>query len=471
MPKISVVIPVYNTGKYLSECLDSVLGQTFTDIEIICINDGSTDNSLNILQKYKKKDSRIKVINQKNSGVIVARNIGIQKASADLIYPLDGDDMIATNTLHELYKAFTKHRGDVITSRVVKFGNESGEMSLPNPTKLNFCRQNCAVNAALFRKSDFIAAGGYDSAYAVALEDYDLWLNFVYRQNLKFYRVPKKLFFYRIKPKSESRNEQHADQRKDIVKTFYTKYPKMRYWLIVSNYLKKLKKIFRFFFRIQDHTVKIFKIPVYKTRKYDTVVSVGAACFVPQVLTSLKLRDFSGPFDWMFGSHIITRLNFIKTGFKNYFNFDDFEYIGENPDNGKNIYKNIQSGIVYNHDFPHGEFKDIFGPVADKYKRRTDRFIEHLYSDKKVLLVFFELNDTGDKQQIIKMMDDINKKYPAHIDLLYVNHNANIKLGKNTRIKRISKYVLYAEYHYKKFPDELLQARKICKKLLKKVAK
>lgn len=471
MPKISVIIPVYNTGKYLPECLDSVLQQTFTDIEIICINDGSTDDSLKILRKYEKKDSRITVINQKNSGVIVARNKGIQSASADLIYPLDGDDMIATNTLHELYKAFTKHRGDVITSRVVKIGNESGEMSLPNPTKLNFCRQNCAVNAALFRKSDFIAAGGYDSAYTTALEDYDLWLNFVYRQNLKFYRVPKKLFFYRIKPKSESRNEQHRNQHNDIVKTFYTKYPKMRHWLIISNCLKKLKKIFRFFFRIQDHTVKIFKIPVFKTRKYDTVVSVGAACFVPQTLESLHLRDFSGPFDWMFGSDIITRLNFIKTGFKNYFNFDDFEYVGENPDNGKQTYKNNRSGIVYNHDFPHGEFKDVFGPVADKYKRRTDRLINHLQNDKRILLVFFELNDTGEKQKIIKMMNDINKKYPARIELLYVNHNPNIELGHHTRVKRISDYVMYAEYHYKKFPDELPQANKICKKLITKIAK
>ncbi len=471
MPKISVIIPVYNTEKYLSECLDSVLGQTFTDIEIICINDGSTDNSLNILQKYEKKDSRIKVINQKNSGVIVARNIGIQKASADLIYPLDGDDMIATNTLHELYKAFTKHRGDVITSRVVKFGNESGEMSLPNPTKLNFCRQNCAVNAALFRKSDFIAAGGYDSAYAVALEDYDLWLNFVYRQNLKFYRVPKKLFFYRIKPKSESRNEQHADQHKDIVKTFYTKYPKMRMYVKLSKLKKLPKKILRFFFRIQDHTIKIFKIPVYRTRKYDTVVSVGAACFVPQVLTSLKLRDFSGPFDWMYGSDILTRLTFIKNRFKNYFDFDDFEYVGLNPDNGKAVYKNKRSGIVYNHDFPTGNFKDVFPDVKEKYSRRIRRVIEHLDSNGKILLVYSELGNTGDKEKIVKLINEINTKYSANIDLLYINHKNSIGLKKYIKPKRIYEHLIYAEYHYSKYPDELGQARHICKKIVRRIAK
>ena len=471
MPKISVIIPVYSSGKYLAECLNSVIVQTLQDIEIICINDGSTDNSEKILKEYAKKDKRIIIINQKNSGVIVARNNGVEHATADLIYPLDSDDLILPNALQELYNAFNEHRGDVITSRVMKFGADSGEMVLPTPTKLNFSHQNCAVNAALFRKKDFIVAGGYDKAYVMALEDYDLWLNFVYRQNLRFYRVPKQLFMYRIKEKCESRNEQHRSQHPVIIKSFLKKYPKMKFYKIFYSLLKLLRKMCRFFFRIQDGKIKIFKIPLWRLRKYDSVISVGAACFVPETLKKLKLRDFSGPFDWMFGSHAITRLKFIKNKFKDYFNSADFEYIGENPNNGKMVYKNIKSGIFYNHDFPHGSFTDVFGPVADKYKRRTDRLIMHLQTDERVLLVFFELNDTGDKQKIIDIMNDINKKYDAHIDLLYVNHNPNIKLGKYTRVKRISDYVMYAEYHYDKFPDELPYANKVCKKLLRKIAK
>ena len=471
MPKISVIIPVYNTDKYLAECLDSVIAQTFNDIEIVCINDGSTDDSLKILRKYAKKDSRIKIVNQKNSGVVVARNNGIAQSTADLIYPLDSDDKIAPNALSELYNALMNNRGDVITTRIIKFGAESGEMVLPEPTKLNFSRQNCSVNAALFRKSDFVAAGGYDIAYKTALEDHDLWLKFIYRYNLRFYRVPQPLFFYRIKTKAESRNKRNLEKHAKIVEKFYDRYPKMNRYLFFSKCIKLFNRAIRFFFRIQNNTIKIFKIPVYKIRKYDTVVSVGVACFVPETLKKLKLRDFSGPFDWMFGSHILTRLNFVKNGFKNYFNYDDFECVGENPDNGKNVYKNKKSGIVYNHDFPKGDFADVFGPVAEKYKRRTERLITHLKTDKRVLLVFFELNDTGDIQKIIKVMDDINKKYSAHIDLLYVNHNPNIKLGRHTKIKRLSRYLLYAEYHYDKFPDELPLANKVCKKLIRKVAK
>ena len=471
MPKISVIIPVYNTGRYLPECLDSVLAQTLSDIEIICINDGSTDNSAEILKKYAKQDTRIRVINQKNSGVIATRNNGIQHANADLVYPLDSDDMITPNALQDLYDAFINQRGDVITSRVMKFGTDTGEMILPKPNKFNFWHSNCSVNAALFRKSDFMRAGGYDTAYSTALEDYDLWLNFVYRQKLRFYRVPKILFMYRIKDKTESRNEQHRSQHAAIVESFFTKYPAMRRYRLLSKFTKLFRKFVRFLFRIQNNKIKIFKIPVWSLRKYDTVISVGAACFVPTSMKSLKLRDFSGPFDWMYGSDVMTRLKFVKNRFKDYFKFDDFEYIGENPDNGKSIYKNKQSKIIYNHDFPRGNLSDVFESVATKYNRRIERTIIHLNKDKRVLLAFFELNDTGDKQKIIQIMNDINQVYNAHIDLLYVNHNPSIKLGRHTRIKRISDHVIYAEYHYEKYPDELPYANKVCRKLLKRVAK
>lgn len=266
MPKISVIIPVYNTAKYLAECLDSVIAQTMTDIEIVCINDGSTDDSLKILRKYAKQDSRIRVINQKNSGVIAARNNGVAHATADLIYPLDSDDKIAPDTLQELYNAFINNRGDVITSRIMKFGTARGEMVLPKPNKLNFCRQNCSVNAALFRKSDFIAAGGYDAAYKIALEDYDLWLNFVYRQNLRFYRVEKPLFFYRIKNKYESRNKQNDNQHDDIIKTFYIKYPKMKLYFILYKWHNRFKRFGKLFFNKEHHKIKLFGIPIKTIR-------------------------------------------------------------------------------------------------------------------------------------------------------------------------------------------------------------
>src|SRR5690554_7984530 len=94
MPKISVIIPVYNKAPYLEQCLNSVINQTYKNLEIIIIDDGSTDNSLEICEKYRKKDERIQLISQENQGVSVARNKGIQKASGEWIYFLDADDYL-----------------------------------------------------------------------------------------------------------------------------------------------------------------------------------------------------------------------------------------------------------------------------------------------------------------------------------------------------------------------------------------
>ena len=107
---ISVIIPVFNTERYLEECLDSVLHQTLNGIEIIAINDGSTDHSLNILQEYAKKDPRISIINQPNLGVFVARNRGILRACGEFVCFLDSDDFYPSDgTLKLLYTKAKEH--------------------------------------------------------------------------------------------------------------------------------------------------------------------------------------------------------------------------------------------------------------------------------------------------------------------------------------------------------------------------
>ena len=95
MPKISVIIPVYNVEKYLRQCLDSVINQTFKDLEIICVNDASTDNSLCILEEYAQKDNRIVIFqNEKNSGLGLTRNHGLKYATGEYIHFLDSDDWV-----------------------------------------------------------------------------------------------------------------------------------------------------------------------------------------------------------------------------------------------------------------------------------------------------------------------------------------------------------------------------------------
>ena len=90
--KVSVIIPVYNTEKYLRQCLDSVVNQTLRDIEIICVDDGSTDGSIEILREYEQKDSRVKMLCQKNQYAGVARNNGLNYASGEYVFFMDSDD-------------------------------------------------------------------------------------------------------------------------------------------------------------------------------------------------------------------------------------------------------------------------------------------------------------------------------------------------------------------------------------------
>ena len=113
LPKVSVIIPVYNVEKYLSQCLDSVTKQTIEALEIICVNDGSTDSSLEILKKYAEKDSRIQIISQKNAGSAAARNSGIRVATGQYVGFIDSDDWIDLNYYEKLYRAACSQNADI----------------------------------------------------------------------------------------------------------------------------------------------------------------------------------------------------------------------------------------------------------------------------------------------------------------------------------------------------------------------
>ena len=122
MCEISVIVPVFNVEDYLNECLDSLINQSFSDIEIICVNDGSTDKSLEILENYQKKDRRVKVISQDNLGLGAARNRGLLNAKGKFIYFIDSDDYIDSDALEKLYKNITDNDSDVVLFKFKSFG-------------------------------------------------------------------------------------------------------------------------------------------------------------------------------------------------------------------------------------------------------------------------------------------------------------------------------------------------------------
>ena len=113
-PKISVIVPVYNTEKYLHRCIDSILAQTFTDFEVLLIDDGSTDSSGTICDEYAHKDSRVRVFHKENGGVGAARKMGIDNAFGKYSIHVDSDDWIECNMLEELYKKACDTQADMV---------------------------------------------------------------------------------------------------------------------------------------------------------------------------------------------------------------------------------------------------------------------------------------------------------------------------------------------------------------------
>ena len=139
--KVSIVVPVYNSEKTLVKCLDSILNQTYKNIEVLCINDGSIDSSLKILNEYQKKDKRIIIINQKqNRGVSYTKNHGIKKASGDYICFVDSDDYIDNKMIEKMYLFSIENKLDIVKCNYTNYIDDrkyNVSLSYKNKTILN----------------------------------------------------------------------------------------------------------------------------------------------------------------------------------------------------------------------------------------------------------------------------------------------------------------------------------------------
>ena len=113
-PKVSIIVPVYNDEPHVRQCIDSLINQTYRNIEIICVNDGATDESGEILAEYAAKDSTIKVISQKNAGLSAARNVGFSFATGDYVMYVDSDDWIDLETCETAVAIAVKHKADIV---------------------------------------------------------------------------------------------------------------------------------------------------------------------------------------------------------------------------------------------------------------------------------------------------------------------------------------------------------------------
>lgn len=149
-PKVSIIIPVYNVEEYLGQCLDSLLSQTLDDFEIICVDDGSTDKSADILETYAANDHRIKIITQKNKGAGAARNTGEKEATGTYLFFMDSDDYCSTDFLSKVVPYAEKKDSDILVFNYCKFDNQSGKKEYRD----GLVKARCPLHKEVFSYKD-----------------------------------------------------------------------------------------------------------------------------------------------------------------------------------------------------------------------------------------------------------------------------------------------------------------------------
>ena len=199
--KVSIIIPIYNCAEYISDCIESIIHQSYSNIEIIIVNDGSSDDSLSICKKYEKKDDRIIIINNKNNGVSYSRNCGIKKSSGEYICFIDADDWIHKNYIEKLVDCI-KNNNDIAMCNYIsaychnQIINKYNNIDI-NDDYLSFITKNNCWNpwAKLFKKATITEMFDVDVSSSE-----DLLFNFMNSKNIiRIGYVDEALYYYRRK--------------------------------------------------------------------------------------------------------------------------------------------------------------------------------------------------------------------------------------------------------------------------------
>lgn len=231
MAKVSIIIPVYNVERYLEKCLDSVLGQSMEDIEIVLVNDGSTDGSAEICRKYAGKDPRIVLINQENAGLSAARNTGFRHSSGEYILYVDSDDYIRPDSCERLYEAACELDCDIIAANEIKVVNGEeipGERRrLPEKkivtgkefyvTSLRLGGMSPCVQFSLYRRA-FLAGSGISFKEGILHED-ELWTPQVLLKAASLACLELPFYYHLCREGSITQKKDHTKNSLDMLNT------------------------------------------------------------------------------------------------------------------------------------------------------------------------------------------------------------------------------------------------------------
>lgn len=216
-PKITVLMPAYNAGKYIHAAIDSVLAQTFPDLELLIINDGSTDDTEKIIRSYS--DNRIRLINQSNQGIASALNIGLLNANGELVARFDADDICMPDRLAAQYEFLNLHPEYIIVGSDAEYMDMNGEFVFTckvqahtNDEIQELTSSRCPFihSAVMFRKAAIMDAGAYDT-HAYAFQDHLLWSKVIKKG--KACNLQQTLLQVRLNPESISIDERWRTKR------------------------------------------------------------------------------------------------------------------------------------------------------------------------------------------------------------------------------------------------------------------
>ncbi|MEJ2136585.1 MAG: glycosyltransferase family A protein, partial [Desulfofustis sp.] len=211
MTAVSVIIPCYNQGAFLSEAVESVRAQTHENVEIIIVNDGSDDDETAGICSALEGPG-IKVITTSNQGLAAARNKAIEEAVGTYILPLDADDKIAPSYISEAVSVLeSDSQIGIVYCRARLFGAVEGEWHLPDYSLEEMLKDNIIFCTALFRRKDWESVGGYDPGMVYGWEDYDFWLALIERGR-QVHRLEGCHFFYRVAPESMVRSKEKFEK-------------------------------------------------------------------------------------------------------------------------------------------------------------------------------------------------------------------------------------------------------------------
>lgn len=248
-PLVSVVIPVYNMEGYLEETVHSVLASDYPNIEVVIMDDGSTDASYTIALNLQQKDTRIKTYHQENKGVSAARNHAISVASGEFILPVDSDNLISSSFISNSIKVLLQDPEiKVVAPRADFFGDKEGEWKLPSFSLSLLAHKNIMDTCALYKKSEWQRIGGYNEEI-IAREDWAFWIAML-KNGGKVFRLPEISLHYRIRNSSKRISDRAL--KKHVIDVLNKCHPDFFYRELGGplRYQRTYSKLINFFSRL-----------------------------------------------------------------------------------------------------------------------------------------------------------------------------------------------------------------------------